>query len=207
MPPKPSRGPSHSHNSPAWPRSAACRRERPGYGAGRGPSPYFFPGAGPGATPRRGHGDRGVGGNRARHGMQVDHCGRLAAHVIAIGVPPPPTGGPPLGPQPRPHKGSVDAHAEPPQGVDDEPGCTVPAWAGAQAAHGPDTRGPPLPAQGVGPYGTAHRRGGGPGAGAAPGALPADPHPASGHVRPAWAARSCSAASRPHTQEAWWNSG
>ena len=36
MPPKPSRGPSHSHSSPAWPCSAACRRERPGYGGGRG---------------------------------------------------------------------------------------------------------------------------------------------------------------------------
>ena len=42
---------------------------------------------------------------------------------------PPSTGGPPLGPPPRPHTGSVEGHAEPPQGVDDEPGCTVPARA------------------------------------------------------------------------------
>ena len=38
--------------------------------------------------------------------------------------------------------------------------------------------------QGVGPYGTAHRQGAGPGTGAAAGALPADPHPACGHVQP-----------------------
>ena len=71
--------------------------------------------------------------------MQVDHCGHPATHAIATGVPPPPTGSPPLGPPPRPHKGSVEGHAEPPQGVDDEPGCTVPARAGARAAHGPHT--------------------------------------------------------------------
>ena len=35
MPPKPARGPSHSYNSPAWPCSAACRQEWPGYGGGR----------------------------------------------------------------------------------------------------------------------------------------------------------------------------
>ena len=37
-------------------------------------------------------------GDRARHGIQFDHCGRPAAHAIATGVPPPPTGGPLLGP-------------------------------------------------------------------------------------------------------------
>ena len=67
-------------------------------GGGRAPEPVFSPGAGPGATPRRGHGDRGVGGDRARHGMQVDHCGRPAAHAIATGVPPPPPADPPLAP-------------------------------------------------------------------------------------------------------------
>ena len=82
-------------------------------GGGQAPEPVFPPGAGPGATPRRGRVDRGVGGDRARHGLQVDHCGRPATHAIATGVPPPPTGGPLLGPPPRPHKWSVEGHAEP----------------------------------------------------------------------------------------------
>ena len=174
---------------------------------GRAPEPIFPPGAGPGATPRRGHGDRGVGGDRARHGMQVDHCGSPAAHAIATAGPSPPTGGPPFGPPPCPHKGSGEGHAEPPQGVDDEPRCTVPAGAGARARHGPHTRGPPRPAQGVGPYGTAHRRGTGPGAGAAAGALPADPHPACDYVKPP-GPPGVAARRRGRTgREAWWNSG
>ena len=134
-------------------------------GGGRAPKPVFSPDARPGAA-RPGHGGRGMGGNRARHGMQVDHCGRPAAHAIATGVPLPPTGGPLLGPPPRPHKESVEGHAEPHQGVDDEPGWTVPTGAGVGGAHGPHARGPPRPAQGIGPYGTAHRRGAGPGTGA-----------------------------------------
>ena len=55
---------------------------------------------------------------------------------------------------------------------------------GARTAHGPHTRGPPRPAQGVGSNGAAQRRGARPGAGAAAGALPADPHLARGHVQP-----------------------
>ena len=51
-------------------------------------------------------------------------------------------------------------------------------------AHGPHTRGPPRPGQGVGSHGAAQRRGAGPGAGAAAGALPADPHPTRGPVQP-----------------------
>ena len=78
----------------------------------------------------------------------------------------------------------MEGHAEPHQGVANEPGCSVPAGASARTAHGPHTRGPPRPAQGVCPYGTAHRLGARPGAGAAAGALPADPHPARGHVQP-----------------------
>ena len=89
---------------------------------GRAPKPVFPPGAGPGAASHRGHGDRGLGGDRTRHGMQMDHRGRPAIHAIATSVPPPP-----LGPPPRPHKGSVEGHAEPPDRVDDEPGCRVPA--------------------------------------------------------------------------------
>ena len=77
-------------------------------GGGRAPEPVFPAGAGPGATPRLGHKDRGVGGDRARHGMQVDHCGRPATNAIATGVPPPPTGGPLLGTPPRPHDRSVE---------------------------------------------------------------------------------------------------
>ena len=153
-------------------------------GRGRAPEPLLPPGPGPGATPRRGHGDRGMGGDRARHGVQVDHCGRPTAHAIATGVPPPPTGGPLLGPPTRPYEGRMEGHAEPHKGVANETGCTVPAGAGARTAHGPHTRGPPRPAQGVGPHGAAQRRGAGPGAGAAAGALPADPHLARGHVQP-----------------------
>ena len=150
----------------------------------RAPEPVFPPGPGPGATPRRGHGECGMGGNCAKHGVQVDRCGRPATHAIATGVPPPPTGGPLLGPPTGPYKGRMEGNAWPHQGVADEPGCTVPAGAGARTAHGPHTRGPPRPAQGVGPHGAAHRRGARPGAGAAAGALPAGPHPAPGHVQP-----------------------
>ena len=135
------------------------------------------------------------------------HSGRPAAHATATGVPPPPTGGSLFGPQLRPGKGSLEGHAEPPQGVDDESGCTVRAGADARAVHSPHTRGPPRPAQGVRPYRTAHRRGAEPGAGAAAGALPADPHSACGHVKLPGPPGLCSAASRPHTREAWWNSG
>ena len=124
------------------------------------------------------------GGDRARDGVQVDHRGRPTAHAIAAGVPPPPTDGPLFGPPTRLYEGRMGCHTEPHQGVANEPGCTVPARAGAQTAHGPHTRGPPRPAQGVGSHGAAKRRGAGPGAGAAVGALPADPHPTRGHVQP-----------------------
>ena len=108
--------------------------------------PLFPPGPGPGAAPRRGHGDRGMGGDRARHGVQVDHSGRPTAHAIAAGVPPPPTDGPLFGPPTRLYEGRVEGRTEPHQGVANEPGCTVPAGAGALTAHGPHTRGPPRPA-------------------------------------------------------------
>ena len=78
----------------------------------------------------------------------------------------------------------MEGHTEPHQGVANEPGFTVPAGAGARTAHGPDTRGPPRPAQGVGSHGAAQRRGASPGAGAAASALLADPHPTGGHVQP-----------------------
>ena len=153
-------------------------------GRGRALEPLFPPGLGPGATPRRGHGDRGMGGDHARHSVQVDHCGRPTAHAIAAGVPPPPTDGPLFCPPTRPYEGRMKGHTEPHQGVANEPGCTVPSGAGARKAHGPHTRGPPRRAQGVGSHGAAQRRGAGPGAGAAAGALPADPHPSRGHVQP-----------------------
>ena len=73
-----------------------------------------------------------MGGNRARHSVQVDHCDRPTTHAIAAGVPPPPTGGPLLGPPTRPYEGRMEGHAEPHQGVADETGCTVPAGAGAR---------------------------------------------------------------------------
>ena len=34
-----------------------------------------------------------MGGNHARHGVQVDHSDRPAIHAVTTGVPPPPTGG------------------------------------------------------------------------------------------------------------------
>ena len=43
----------------------------------------------------------------------------------------------------------MEGHAEPHQGVANEPGCTVPARTGARTAHSPHTRGPPRPAGGV----------------------------------------------------------
>ena len=146
--------------------------------------PLFPHGPGPGADPRRGHGDRGMGGDRARHGVQVDHGGRPTAHAIAAGVPPPPTDGPLFGPPARLYKGRVEGRTEPHQGVANEPGCTVPAGTGTRTAHGPHTRGPPRPTQGAGPHEAAQRRSAGPGAGAAAGALPASPHPTRGHVQP-----------------------
>ena len=117
-------------------------------------------------------------------GVQVDHSGRPTAHAMAAGVSPPPTDGPLFGPPTRFYEGRVEGHTEPHQGVANEPGCTVPAGAGARTAHGPHTRGPPRPAQGVGSHGAAQRRSAGPGAGAAAGALPANPHPTRGHVQP-----------------------
>ena len=153
-------------------------------GRGRAPEPVFPPCPGPGATQRRGHVNRVMGGDRARHGVQVDYRGRPTTHAIAAGVPPPPTSGPLLGPPTRPYEGQMEGHAGPHQGVPDEPGCTVPTGAGARTAHGPHTRGPPRPAQVVGPQGAAPRRGARPGARAARGALLAHPHPARGHVQP-----------------------
>ena len=153
-------------------------------GRRRALEPLFPPGPAPGAAPRQGHGDRGMGGDRARHGVQVDHSGRPTAHAIAPDVPPPPTDVPLFGPRTALYEGRVEGHTEPHQGVANKPGCTVPAGAGARTAHGPHTRGPPRPAQGVSSHGAPQRRGAGPGAGAAVGALPADPHPTRGHVQP-----------------------
>ena len=65
-------------------------------------------------------------------------------------------GGPLLGPPKASYERRVGGNADPHQGVAEGPGCTVPAGAGARTAHGPHTRGLPRPAQGVGPYGTAH---------------------------------------------------
>ena len=184
-------GPRHSSCQGGFPAAAPPRRGPAGGGGlgtveGRGQAlePLFPPGPGPGATPRRGHGDREMGGDRARHGVQVDHCGRPTAHAIAGGVPPPPTDGPLFGPPTRPYEGRMEGHTEPHRRVANEPGCTVPAGAGARIAHGYHTRGPPRPAQGVGSHRTAQRRGARPGAGTAAGALPADQHPTRGHVQP-----------------------
>ena len=187
-------GPCHAGCQGGFP-AAAPRRRGPApqpagrgglgtvEGRGRAPQPVFPPGTGPGATPRRGPGNRGMRGDRARHGVQVDHCSRPTTHVIIAGVQPPPTGGPLLGPPTRPYEGRMAGYAEPHQVVADEPGCTVPAGAGARTAQGLHTRGPPRPAQGVGPHGAAHRRGARPGAGAAACAPPADPDPAREHVQ------------------------
>ena len=84
-----------------------------------------------------------MGGDHARQGVQVDHSSRPTAHAFAAGVPPPPTDGPLFGPPTRLYEGRVEGHTEPHQGVANEPGCTVPAGAGARTAHGPHSRGPP----------------------------------------------------------------
>ena len=188
-------GPHHSSCQGGFPAAAPPRRGRAPQPAGGGSlgtvegrrralQPLFPSGPGPGATPRPGHGDRGMGGDRARHGVQVDHRDRPTAHAIAAGVPPPPRDGHLFGPPTRLYEGRMEGHTGPHQRVANEPGCTVPARAGARTAHGPHTRGPPRPAQGVGSHGAAQRRGARPGAGAAVGALPADPHPTRGHVQP-----------------------
>ena len=110
-------GPRHSSRQGGFPAAAP---PRPGpapqpagggglgtvEGRGRAPEPLFPPGPGPGATPRQGHRDRGMGGDRARHGVQVDHCGCPTVHAIAAGVPPPPTGGRLLGPPSTPLRGT-----------------------------------------------------------------------------------------------------
>ena len=176
-------------------------------GGGRAPEPVFLPGAGPGATPRRGHGDHGVGGDRARHGMQVDHCGCPAAIAIATGVPAPPTGGPRLGPPPCPHKGSVEGRAEPPQRMDDEPGCTVPAGAGARAAHGPHNPEAATPCTGRRPLRSSSPTRCWTWLWSRCGCSTCRPISRLRARQTAWAASGCSAASRPHSREAWWNSG
>ena len=170
-------GPRHSSRQGCFPAAAPPRRGPAPQPAGGGRlgtvdgrrralEPLFPPGPGPSAAPRRGNGDRGMGGDRARHGVQVDHSGRPTAHAVAAGVPPPPTDGPLFGPPTRLYEGRVEGHTEPHQRMANEPGCTVPAGTGARTTHGSHTRGPPRPAQGVGSHGAAHRRGAGPGAGA-----------------------------------------
>ena len=68
-----------------------------------------------------------MGGDRARHSVQVDHCGRPTAHAIAAGVSPPPTDGPLFRAPTSPYEGRMEGHTEPHQGLANEPGCTVPA--------------------------------------------------------------------------------
>ena len=110
-------GPRHSSRQGGFPAAAPPRRgpaPQPAGGGGLGTvegrrralEPLFPHGPGPGAAPRRGHGDRGMVGDRARHGMQVDHRGRPTAHAIAAGVPPPPTDGPLFGPPNTPLRGT-----------------------------------------------------------------------------------------------------
>ena len=210
-------GPCHPGRQGGFPAAAPPRRGpalQPTDGSGlgtvkgrrRAPEPVFPPGPGPGATSRRGHGDRGMGGDRARHGMQVDRCGRPGTHEIAAGVPPPPTGDPPLGPPTRPYEGCMGGHAGPHQGVANEPGCTVPAGAAARRAHGPHTRGPPRPAQGAGPTEQHTDE-----------VLDLALEPLrvlylQTRIPPAGTSNRlgrlvCSAALRPRTRGAWWNSG
>ena len=183
--------PSRQGSFPAAPTPRRGPALQPSGGGGLGtvarreqtPGPILPPGAGPGAASRRGHGKRGIGGDRARHGVQMDNGSRPATHAAATGPPAPSTRGPLFGPPPRPHTGPVEGHAERPQGVDGDPGRTMPARSGTRAAHGPHAWRPPHLAQGVGPYGTAHRRGAGPCAGTPTGALPAGPHSACEHVK------------------------
>ena len=73
----------------------------------RMPGPVLPPGAWSGAALRRGHGDRGMESDRARHGVQMENGYRLPIHTAANGVPAPSTRGPPFDPPPRPHTGRV----------------------------------------------------------------------------------------------------
>ena len=95
-----------------------------------------------------------MGGDCARHGVQTDNCCRPSTHAAATSVPPPSTSGPPFSPPPRCHTGCAEGPTEPPQGVDGDPGHTIPSGAGARPAHGPHASRPPCPAQSVSPYGT-----------------------------------------------------
>ena len=119
-------GPRHSSRQGGFPAAAPPWRGpalQPAGGGGLGTVEgrrralelLFSSGPSPGAAPRRGHGDRGMGSDRARHGVQVDHRGL--------------------------YEGRMEGHTEPHQGVANEPGCTVPAGAGARTAHGPHTQG------------------------------------------------------------------
>ena len=186
-------GPCHQSCQRALPAAPAPRLSpapQPAGGGGLGtvvrgerkPEPVLPPVAGTGTASCRGHGDRGIGGHRAQHSVQMDNGSRPATHAAATDVPPPSTSGPPFGPLPRPHTGRVEGPTEPSQGMDGDPGHTIHTGAGARAPHNYHTRGLPGPAQGVGPYRTTHRRGAGPGTGAPTGALPAGPYPAGGHV-------------------------
>ena len=65
----------------------------------RMPGPVLPPGARAGTASHRGHGDRGMGGDRAQHGPQMDNSCRPATHAVATSVPPPATNSPPLGPR------------------------------------------------------------------------------------------------------------
>ena len=151
-------------------------------GGGRS-SPYFPLVQGQALLHAEGMGTVELGAIVPGTACQVDHRGRPTVHAIAAGVPPPPTDGPLFDPPTRLYEGRMEGHTEPHQGVANQPGCMVPAGAGARRAHGPHTWGPPRPAKGVGSHGAAQRRGARPGAGAAAGALPVDPHPTHGHVQ------------------------
>ena len=80
-------GPRHPGRQGGFPAAAPPRRgpaSQPAGGSRLGTvegregalEPLFPHGPRPGADPCRGHGDRRMGGDRARHGVQVDHGGR-----------------------------------------------------------------------------------------------------------------------------------
>ena len=110
-------GPRHPGRQGGFPAAAPPRRGPAPQPAGGGRlgtvegrksalEPLFPPGPGPGAAPRREHGDRGMGGDRARHGVQVDHSGRPTAHAIAASVSGASCGWSPLWPPNTPLRGT-----------------------------------------------------------------------------------------------------
>ena len=112
-------GPCHASSQRDLPAAREPRRSRAPQPAGGGVlstvarrertcGPVLPPVAGTGIASRRGHLDRGMGGDRARHGVQMDNGCRSAIHAANTGVPTPSMSFPPFDPLPGPHTGRLE---------------------------------------------------------------------------------------------------